>query len=268
MNTDARKSPAPGVFATTHWSVVVQAGEAASPQTSEALAQLCNTYWYPLYVYVRRKGYAAHDAQDLTQEFFARLLARNYLGGVDRRKGKFRSFLLGALEHFLAKEWRRAHAQKRGGHATFSLHLSLKVLVAAPRKCQPVGSPEIVALAHTLRGTRGLRDICRDQGAINKQLESFRSDHCRDMSPTISEQRRRHLQIINYIYPIAFKPEVWTKPVLDVESLRADQEIEEPGSSAKTLPFHPAFHSCHCEIGEGTSGNFDKAVRAIEFEHL
>src|SRR6266478_605567 len=122
MNTDSRQSPAPGVFATTHWSVVVQAGEEESPHTSEALAQLCNTYWYPLYVYVRRKGYAAHDAQDLTQEFFARLLARNYLGGVDRRKGKFRSFLLGALEHFLAKEWRRAHAQKRGGgQAVFSL---------------------------------------------------------------------------------------------------------------------------------------------------
>ena len=122
MNTDARQSPAPAVFATTHWSVVVQAGEVESPQTSEALAQLCNTYWYPLYVYVRRKGYAAHDAQDLTQEFFERLLARNYLGGVDRRKGKFRSFLLGALEHFLAKEWRRAHAQKRGGgQAVFSL---------------------------------------------------------------------------------------------------------------------------------------------------
>src|SRR6266481_6195970 len=122
MNDDARKSPAPGVFATTHWSVVVQAGEVESPQTSEALAQLCNTYWYPLYVYVRRKGYAAHDAQDLTQEFFARLLARNYLGGADRRKGKFRSFLLGAFEHFLAKEWRRAHAQKRGGgQAVFSL---------------------------------------------------------------------------------------------------------------------------------------------------
>src|SRR6266403_1041188 len=122
MNTDSRQSSAPGVFATTHWRVVVQAGEVESPQTSEALAQLCNTYWYALYVYVRRKGYAAHDAQDLTQEFFARLLARNYLGGADRRKGKFRSFLLGALEHFLAKEWRRAHAQKRGGgHATFSL---------------------------------------------------------------------------------------------------------------------------------------------------
>src|SRR5712691_2575553 len=171
MESNSRHFSAPAVFATTHWSVVLEAGENGSPGASEAMGQLCRAYWYPLYAYVRRKGYTSHDAQDLTQEFFARLLARNYLGGADRRKGRFRSFLLGALEHFLAKEWRRAHAQKRGGHATFSLHLSLKVLVAAPRKCQPVGSPEIVALAHTLRGTRGLRDICRDQGAINKQLE-------------------------------------------------------------------------------------------------
>ena len=122
MNTDARHVSGPAVFATTHWSVVLQAGELDSPNTSEALAQLCRTYWYPLYAYVRRKGYPAHDAQDLTQEFFARLLARNYLGGVERRKGKFRSFLLGAFEHFLAKEWRRAHAQKRGGgQVPFSL---------------------------------------------------------------------------------------------------------------------------------------------------
>jgi RNA polymerase sigma-70 factor (ECF subfamily) len=86
------------------------------------MAQLCQSYWYPLYAYVRRKGYPAHDAQDLTQEFFARLLARNYVSGADRRKGKFRSYLLGTLEHFLAKEWRRVHAEKRGGgRAVFSL---------------------------------------------------------------------------------------------------------------------------------------------------
>jgi RNA polymerase sigma-70 factor (ECF subfamily) len=110
------------VFATTHWSVVVEAGHVDSPQASEALAQLCHTYWYPLYAYVRRKGYAAHDAQDLTQEFFAKLLARHFLSTADRRKGKFRSFLLGAFEHFLAGEWRRAHAEKRGGgQARFSL---------------------------------------------------------------------------------------------------------------------------------------------------
>jgi RNA polymerase sigma-70 factor (ECF subfamily) len=110
------------LFATTHWSVVVEAGQDDSPRASEAMAQLCQNYWYPLYAYVRRKGYPAHDAQDLTQEFFARLLARNYMSGADRRKGKFRSYLLGTLEHFLAKEWRRAHAEKRGGGRTiFSL---------------------------------------------------------------------------------------------------------------------------------------------------
>ncbi len=91
------------------------AGNIELPQASEALEKLCRSYWYPLYAYVRRKGYAADDAQDLTQEFFARLLARNYLSVADRNKGKFRSFLLGSLEHFLAREWTKAHAQKRGG---------------------------------------------------------------------------------------------------------------------------------------------------------
>jgi len=110
------------VFATTHWSVVVEAGQNNSAEAFEAMTQLCRTYWYPLYAYVRRKGYPAPDAQDLTQEFFARLLARNYVTAADRQKGKFRSFLLGTFEHFLAKEWRRAHAEKRGGgRAAFSL---------------------------------------------------------------------------------------------------------------------------------------------------
>jgi RNA polymerase sigma-70 factor (ECF subfamily) len=110
------------VFATTHWSVVVEAGQSDSPKAFEAMTQLCNTYWYPLYAYVRRKGYPAADAEDLTQEFFARLLSGNYVAGADRRKGKFRSYLLGTLEHFLAKEWRRARAQKRrGGRTVLSL---------------------------------------------------------------------------------------------------------------------------------------------------
>jgi DNA-directed RNA polymerase specialized sigma24 family protein len=108
---------------TTHWSVVLAAGNTESPQASEALEKLCQAYWYPLYAYVRRKGYSTEDAQDLTQEFFARLLARNYLTVADRNKGKFRSFLLGSLEHFLAREWTKAHAQKRGGgRSNFSLN--------------------------------------------------------------------------------------------------------------------------------------------------
>ncbi|MCI0536143.1 MAG: sigma-70 family RNA polymerase sigma factor [Verrucomicrobiales bacterium] len=98
--------------------MVLSAGNPESPQANEALENLCRTYWYPLYAYVRRKGFGAEDAQDLTQEFFARLLMRNYLSVADRNKGKFRSFLLGSLEHFLAREWTKACAQKRGGGQT------------------------------------------------------------------------------------------------------------------------------------------------------
>jgi RNA polymerase sigma-70 factor (ECF subfamily) len=105
-------------FQTTHWSVVLAATREPSPEATEALAKLCQTYWYPLYAYVRRKGYEVADAQDLTQGFFARVLEKNYMGVVDRRKGKFRSFLLASLEHFLAKEWTRAHRLKRGGGQT------------------------------------------------------------------------------------------------------------------------------------------------------
>jgi RNA polymerase sigma factor (sigma-70 family) len=102
-------------FATTHWSVVLTAQDRDSTRAEAALAWLCRTYWYPLYAYVRRQGHSPEDAQDLTQEFFARLLAKNYLGDVDRGKGRFRSFLLAALKHFLANEWDRAQAAKRGG---------------------------------------------------------------------------------------------------------------------------------------------------------
>lgn len=91
------------------------AGENGSPQAEAALEKLCRTYWYPLYAYVRRQGHGPHDAQDLTQGFFARLLEKNYLGAVEREKGKFRSFLLAALNHFLANERDRVNAAKRGG---------------------------------------------------------------------------------------------------------------------------------------------------------
>ena len=90
-------------------------GAADSQRAHRALEHLCTAYWYPLYAFVRRQGHSPHDAQDLTQEFFARLLARNFLGDADPAKGRFRSFLLGALKHFLSDEWDRARAQKRGG---------------------------------------------------------------------------------------------------------------------------------------------------------
>jgi RNA polymerase sigma-70 factor (ECF subfamily) len=102
-------------FTATHWSVVLKAAGAPSPEGSEALENLCRTYWPPLYAYVRRKGNPPHDAQDLTQGFFARLLSGNYLGTVAPEKGKFRSFLLAALNHFLSDERDRARAIKRGG---------------------------------------------------------------------------------------------------------------------------------------------------------
>ena len=103
------------VFVTTHWSVVLSARKKDSPQSAAALETLCRTYWYPLYAYVRRQGHSPPDAQDLTQEFFARLLARNWVGSADPQKGRFRSFLLTAMNHFLADEWDRLKAQKRGG---------------------------------------------------------------------------------------------------------------------------------------------------------
>ncbi len=102
-------------FATTHWSVVLSARDDRASQAQASLAKLCQTYWYPLYVYVRRQGHGVPDAQDLTQEFFARLIEKNSLEQVRREKGKFRSFLLASLKNFLTNEWDRARALKRGG---------------------------------------------------------------------------------------------------------------------------------------------------------
>lgn len=106
-------------FATTHWSVVVEARQDDSGKSRLALELLCNAYWYPLYAYVRRRGYSVQDAEDLTQEFFTRLLEKKYLDAVDRKRGKFRTFLLSSLENFLAKEWRASQRLKRGGGRVF-----------------------------------------------------------------------------------------------------------------------------------------------------
>lgn len=108
-------------FVTTHWSVVLAAGCSDTTRARDALARLCQTYWYPLYTYVRRRGYSPEDAEDLTQQFFARLLERKAMATVSPKKGKFRSFLLGAMNHFLADEWDKARAQKRGGCKIISL---------------------------------------------------------------------------------------------------------------------------------------------------
>jgi RNA polymerase sigma-70 factor (ECF subfamily) len=125
MSTSAAATPEvtdrSRVFATTHWSVVLAAGQSDVPQARDALEKLCRTYWYPLYAYVRRRGYSPADAEDLTQAFFVWLLERNWLGRADQQRGRFRSFLLTSISNFLANEWNKARTQKRGGGRIVSL---------------------------------------------------------------------------------------------------------------------------------------------------
>jgi DNA-directed RNA polymerase specialized sigma24 family protein len=107
-----------GSFRTTHWSVVLAASQNESFGKQDALAKLCQAYWYPLYVYIRRCGHDVHNAQDLTQDFFRFFLEKDVLADITREGGKFRSFLLTVLKRFLANEWARRQAQKRGGGRT------------------------------------------------------------------------------------------------------------------------------------------------------
>jgi RNA polymerase sigma-70 factor (ECF subfamily) len=109
-----------GAFRTTHWSVVVAAQGSDSLDRSAALTALCRNYWYPLYAFVRRQGRNAHEAEDLTQDFFARLLGKNALASVHPQNGRFRSFLLASLKNFLANDWDRNHTAKRGGACIFT----------------------------------------------------------------------------------------------------------------------------------------------------
>ena len=109
-------------FATTSWTMVMDAGRAGTAEAEKALAALCEIYWFPLYAYIRRRGRSKEDAEDLTQAFFARLLDQGGLDRLDSSNGRFRAFLLASLKNFLANEWDRATAKKRGGSIT---HLSL-----------------------------------------------------------------------------------------------------------------------------------------------
>jgi RNA polymerase sigma factor (sigma-70 family) len=131
-------------FPRTHWSVVLVAARSTSPRSHEALAQLCAAYWHPLYAFIRRRGNSAEEAKDLTQAFFARLLAKQSLKGISDGGGRFRSFLLAAVKHFLANEWHKLQAQKRGGTETI---LSLDTETAEGRyQVELAGgdSPELV----------------------------------------------------------------------------------------------------------------------------
>jgi len=111
---------------TTRWSVILLAGQEEGADAEKALATLCETYWFPLYAYIRRRGHSATEAQDLTQEFFATLIDKKYVAAADQERGRFRAFLLTACKHFLAKQRDKARAQKRGGgRKPLSLDLAL-----------------------------------------------------------------------------------------------------------------------------------------------
>jgi DNA-directed RNA polymerase specialized sigma24 family protein len=114
MGDQTTSSALPGAFPPTRWSVVL-ASRQGTPESAEALEAVCRAYWYPLYAYARRCGKSPHDAQDLTQEFFRLLLEKHWLEQADREKGRLRTFLITALKNFMANEWRRQSAQKRGG---------------------------------------------------------------------------------------------------------------------------------------------------------
>ena len=101
-------------FPSTHWSIVFQ-GPGEESATRRMLERLCGRYWYPMYAYLRKRGYSSHDAQDFTQGFFAKLLEGDGLAGADRGRGKFRSYMIGAMKHYLSQQRERASAQKRGG---------------------------------------------------------------------------------------------------------------------------------------------------------
>ncbi len=171
----------PRQFATTRWSLVSRArrGNNGQSRAREALGELCRVYWYPLYAFVRSCGYSSADAQDLTQAFFARIIETEGLASVDRERGRFRSYLLGAMKHFLANEWHRAKARKRGGDLRFvewdALDLETRY---SERPAQP-GNPERIfdrewALETVAGALRVLRDEMAKAGK-HDQFEALKS---------------------------------------------------------------------------------------------
>src|SRR5215472_16753676 len=111
MADTADERAAGGVFNTTHWSVVVAAGEEGSEPAAAALSRLCQTYWFPVYAFIRKKGHSPEQAQDFTQEFFAGFLEKNYVAKARRERGRFRVFLMGSVDNFLHNQHDRAQAQ-------------------------------------------------------------------------------------------------------------------------------------------------------------
>jgi RNA polymerase sigma-70 factor (ECF subfamily) len=130
------------IFVTTRWTVVLAAVDQSEPEAERALEELCKTYWFPLYAYIRRRGHSPEDAEDLAQEFFRQLLEHHWIEDADREKGRLRAFLITVLKRFMANEWRKASAQKRGGGRT---PLSIDSGVAEGRYASAVKSPSVEA---------------------------------------------------------------------------------------------------------------------------
>ncbi len=164
-------------FATTQWNVVLAARDGSESQARLALGSLCEAYWFPLYAYVRHRGHAADEARDLTQAFFADLLSRDFLSAIDRSKGRFRSFLLASLEHFLSHERDKARALKKGaGVRTLSLDADL---AETRYRHEPADhlTPELVferrwGLTVMERAMERLRAETRDQSERFEQLKA------------------------------------------------------------------------------------------------
>ena len=131
------------IFVTTRWTVVLAAADRFAPEAERAMEEICRIYWFPLYAYIRRRGHSPEDAEDLTQEFFRQLIEHRWIENADRDKGKLRAFLITALKHFMAKEWRKASAQKRGGG---QFHLSIDTQIAEGRYAS-TGTPRLEAEA-------------------------------------------------------------------------------------------------------------------------
>jgi RNA polymerase sigma-70 factor (ECF subfamily) len=179
------------VFVTTRWSVVLAAGKSSSAESEQALSQLCRTYWYPLYAFVRRQGHSPQDAEDLTQEFFARLLDKNYLKNITVEGGKFRSYLLTLLKHFLANEWNRERAQKRGGGRTI---LSIDDKDAETRyACEPADHSTPEALYERRWATT----------LLDQAMERLRADYAASGKSTLFAALQGHLSGAERLVPYA-----------------------------------------------------------------
>lgn len=159
-------------FDTTRWSVVRAAASSRPAEARQALEALCSTYWYPIYAYIRHRGYAAEDAKDLNQEFFARFLEKDYLKDVDPVKGRFRSFLLASVNHFLSNERDRARTLKRGGiqprRAADGLRRGRPH--AEPSRCAHARSPARTGSIGQGSGARGIQPISRSSRVLRRYV--------------------------------------------------------------------------------------------------